>query len=144
MNHEHSSNPEPRDETPSSSPEADEVIRITLQRLDSLEAELEVIDSYLRHGPALAAYLLAEDYALSVGDLEPRFTNAYGGTWESIDHLLRETLDALGWSDKLQELTAQEGIPDNYLVWNRGPLLEHLNQMYQLVHLDEKLHAFHT
>lgn len=142
MSPEQHQTPERRSEQPAPGPEANEVIKITLSRLDTPEKELQLLASYLRHGPALAAYLLAEDDALTKGDLEHQLAEAYGGSWDSIDHLLQHTLDILGWTDKLDTLKTDEGIPDHYLTWNKPALLEHLNRMYQFVELDNRIHAF--
>lgn len=124
-------------------PEAKRVIDSVLSRLTHPEDELRVLEGVLTHGAGFAAWLMLDDTAPQEPTLIHRYEQCYADAWETVDDLITDTVEALGWREELSELRKRHGIPEEYLSWNRTALLVRLREMYSLVELDGVTHAFH-
>ena len=100
-------------------------------------------DAYHTHGTPFAAYLLLDDTNLEDPTINETFTDVYTTTWDTIDQLIDNELDALGWSDALTELCTTHGIEPEFLTWNRPLLTSYLTEVYSIIELDGKYHVFH-
>lgn len=144
MNHEHPQDGlEPLPEHKQTGPEAEHVIRHTLARLTSLDAELRVAEGYLTFGAPFAAFLRLDDIAAEDPALLSRYLDVYADSWEHIDQLIDEELDGLGWREELQEFRKQSGIDAEFLDWNRPAFEAHLHKIYSIVQLDRWWHVFY-
>lgn len=124
-------------------PEADYLIRTALQRLTSVEDELRLVQAFLEHGAGIAAYLLLKDTRAGDPEIAQRFQDGYAGAWVSVDALVFELIEALGWVKELDEFATREGIPEGAIEWNPEAFYDRVRDMYDLVELDHRVHAFH-
>lgn len=71
-----------------------------------------------------------------------RFEQHYAGQWESIDDLIVDTVEALGWREDLDDLRTRNHIPSEYLMWDRDALIGRIHTTHSLIELDGLTHAF--
>ncbi|MBZ4488114.1 hypothetical protein LQ938_11425 [Microbacterium sp. cx-55] len=123
--------------------EAQRTIDTILGRLSNPEDELRVIEGVLTHGAGFAAFLRLTDTAPEDPTLIRRYEQCYADAWNSIDDLVIDTIEALGWQAELATFKQQNGVPDDYLTWNHTAFHDRLNDMYSFVKLDGVTHAFY-
>lgn len=124
-------------------PDARRTVETALKRAHDPDVELRIVEGFLERGAGFAAFLALPDTAAEDPTVIQQFERSYAQAWEDVDHLIEDSLDALGWSREVTELKKAQGIPDNYLIWNRDALIAHLHDVYSLVQLDGWTHAFH-
>lgn len=124
-------------------PESEHVIRWTQARLASLDDELRVTEGYLLGGSAFAAFLRLQDIAAEDPMLIHRFQDVYASSRQTMDQLIDDELDALGWTDALAQFRRESGIDQLNLDWNRPALETQLHDVYSIVELDGWLHVFY-
>ena len=88
------------------------------QEGDNLYPLDQISAAYHTHGTPFAAYLLLDDTNLDDPAIAETFTDVYATSWDTIDQLLDNELDALGWSEALAQFCATQGIP--YCHWHTG------------------------
>lgn len=124
-------------------PAARQTVESALKRVHDPDVELRIIQGFLDSGAGFAALLPLPDTAAEDPTIIQQHERSYAQAWENIDHLIEDSLDALGWSREVTGLKKTQGIPDNYLLWIRDALIAHLHVVYSLVQLDGWTHAFH-
>ncbi|MFV0433416.1 MAG: hypothetical protein ACK5LO_05490 [Leucobacter sp.] len=108
------------------------------------EAEKQRIHEGLaRHGTPFAAFLLLDDVSAADASVLNQFGDVYSGSWEQIDQLIDDELDALEWKQARQKLRSTPGIDAAFLDWNRDALEQHLREVYSIVELDGWHHVFY-
>lgn len=118
------------------------LINHVLETLPTLEKELVVLTGFQRFGSPFAAFLLLPGIHAVDPDLVARFEVTYADSWKTIDQLISDELDGLGWSRALRELRKTHDIPDEVLDWNRDALLASIREIYTIIDLDGWHHAF--
>ncbi|WP_447589554.1 hypothetical protein [Microbacterium lacticum] len=124
-------------------PQAEHVIQHTLMRLTALEDEQRVVEGYLSHGTSFAAFLRLHDIAAQDPTLVERFRDVYADSWETMQQLTTDELDALGWNQAITEFRTQNGIDIEFLDWNWAAFEAHLHEVYSIVELDGWFHVFY-
>lgn len=124
-------------------PEARRVVDRTLARLSHFEDELRVLEGVRDYGAGFAAWLLLRDTAPEEPTLIHRYEQSYADAWESLDDLITDTIEALGWREELTALKVRNAIPDDYLTWNHDAFHARLHDIYDFIELDGLTHAFH-
>lgn len=124
-------------------PQAEQTIRRALEAARSIEGEACIVEGYLNHGTAFAAYLRLDDTATSDPGLIDRFRDVHSGSWEKLDQLIDDELDGLGWRQELNTLRREHGIDPEFLDWNRPAFEAHLHELYSVVELDSWQHVFY-
>lgn len=98
---------------------------------------------YEEHHEAFAAYLSLEDVNTESGTLAEDYENAFIGTYVDEDALAEHELEAQGWTDAVNQVIREQGIPEGVLIWDHEALLEQLRRyLYDIVDLDGYLHVF--
>jgi len=143
MTPEHRIGPERRPFYTPPGPQAEHIVRTVLERLSRVEDEFRIVEAFVTHGAGFAAFLRLKDTAPDDPTLMWRYEECYADAWESLDDLVTDTIEALGWREALADFRKAEGIPDTHLVWNHAALYGHLHEMYDFVELDGLIHAFH-
>jgi len=124
-------------------PQSEHVLQHTLARLTSLEDELRVTEGWLAYGAAFAAYLRLSDTVPADPDLVRSFQDSYAGAHASMRDVMAVQLEALGWTEALDGLRAEHGIPDGFLGWNVIHILGRIHEVYDIVELDDWFHLFY-
>ncbi|MFT3945152.1 MAG: hypothetical protein QM705_15200 [Ancrocorticia sp.] len=109
----------------------------------SEHARHRITEAYAVHGTPFAAYLLLEDTNPEDPAIAETFTDVYATTWDTIDQLLDNELDALGWNDALNEFRAGQGIQPELLTWNRPLFTAYINEVYSIIELYGQHHVFY-
>ena len=99
--------------------------------------------AYQAYGTPFVAFLLLDDTRPDDPAIADKFTANYISTWDNINDLLDNELDALGWADALAELYASQGIPSELLVWDRQLFASYVREVYSIVHLDGHYYVFY-
>lgn len=102
-----------------------------------------IYEGLARHGSPFAAFLLLHDVTPTNPALLAQFTDVYSGSWEHINQLVDDEIDALGWQPELHRFQQQQGIDPHFLTWNYDALGQHLHEIYSIVELDGWHHVFH-
>ena len=124
-------------------PQAEHVIQHTLMRLTALDDEKRVIEGYLGHGTAFAAFLRLHDVAAEDPALVERFRDVYADSWRTMQQLTTDELDAIGWKQAITEFKTQNGIEQEFLDWNWPAFEAHLHEVYSIVELVGWFHVFY-
>ena len=107
------------------------------------KAMLRLREAYQTYGVPFVAFLLLDDTNTEDPAITDKFTANYISTWDNLNDLLDNELDALGWADALAELYASQGIPSELLVWDRQLFASYVREVYSIVHLDGRYHVFY-
>ena len=100
-------------------------------------------EAYHTYGDPFIAFLLLDDITPEDPAIADKFTANYVSTWDNINDLLDNELDALGWADALAELYASQGIPSELLVWDRQLFASYVREVYSIVLLEGCYHVFY-
>ena len=100
-------------------------------------------EAYHTYGAPFVAFLLLDDITPEDPAIADKFTANYISTWDNINDLLDNELDALGWADALAELYASQGIPSELLVWDRQLFASYVREVYSIVLLEGQYHVFY-
>lgn len=139
MNHEGARGPD--DNVPGI--QAEIAILLTLDGAPDDDARARIELAYQRWGAAFAAFLHLPDttpYRINVDD---QFFSCYAGEYEDERAVIDQHLLALGWTDALERLRTEQGIPAEFLAWDYASLDAHMREMYDTVPLDGRLYLFH-
>lgn len=137
---------EPYDETPPHLLPGDESKLVVLEATRRSTGEQEkqrIYEGLARHGAPFAAFLLLDDISTSDPAILTRFPEVYSGSWQHIDELIDDELDALEWQHELQKLRSAQGIDAAFLDWNREAFERHLQEVYSIIELDGWHHVFY-
>jgi hypothetical protein len=95
-----------------------------------------------RWGHAFAAYATLGTPELNNTDVLTNFEDRYVTTFDNVEELLHEQLDALGWAESLYRLKRNEGIMDDVLDWNYEALFRQVRHVYDVVEKGGAVHVF--
>lgn len=95
-----------------------------------------------RWGHAFVAYTTLGTAELHSTDVLVNFADVYVASFDSVEELLREQLDSLGWSDALIRLRREEGITEDVLDWDFDALLVRVREVYDVLEEGGVFHVF--
>lgn len=123
-------------------PQSRTLVNHILETLPALEDELEVVVGFERFGSPFAAYLILPDTIPADLELITKFEVTYADSWKTIDELIADELEGLGWAKALDEFRNEHNISADVLHWNRQAVLASIREIYTIITLDGWNHAF--
>ncbi|WP_157583527.1 hypothetical protein [Plantibacter sp. H53] len=91
---------------------------------------------------ALLAYLTLPDVHAMQDDLMEGFHENFVGTYPDNEAALRALSPLTGWESSLADWCIHHGIEFDALNWNLDPLISRLAEVYDLIDLKGRVHAF--
>ena len=95
-----------------------------------------------RWGAAFAGYTTMRTPELHSGDVLANFEDLYLASYDSLQDVANNQLEALGWDIALEHFKLENGMSDDLIAWDIPALLTHLRLTYDIVPMGERMHLF--
>lgn len=97
-----------------------------------------------KHGAGFLVYLEKYYFQHGVADIEEDFYETYVGSYDSLRDWMLDSYREFGWLDAVEEVIAEQGIPDGALEWDLDHFISAGNR-FELFEVHEKggqIHVF--
>lgn len=95
------------------------------------------------HGTSAYHYLTLPDVDPYSPALAEDFENTFVGIFGRREHLIVDTIQAMGWADPVNDLIRTWAIPPGVLTFDHDLIWDHLHDMYTLIDDHGELYVFH-
>lgn len=96
-----------------------------------------------QHGTPAVYYLNLSGVDPYSPTLEEDYENVFVGIYDKPEHLITDTIEAMGWAEPVRNLIHEWAIPPGVLTFDHDLVWDHLYDMYTLIHDHGELHVFH-